>query len=477
MPSTITPAADHHYHFVTGKLAEPMLREVIERLANEHGFRYTVEVMPITVAALMSASWLTKRLQVASDVTHLIVPGYLEPGRDELAAHVSIPVVIGPKDLRSLPELFGASVVASRLEDYTVAIIAEINHVPRMSVDAVVERADRLRADGANMIDVGCDPSARCPRIADYVTALVERGHCVSIDSFDVWEVERAIAAGASLVLSVNSGNREQAVHWDAEVVAIPDSPQDVESLDETLGFLMKRNVRFRIDPILEPIGVGFAKSLVRYAAIRERYPDAPMMMGIGNLTELTDVDSAGMNMMLIAICEELRIESVLTTEVINWARSSVRECDAARKLCHFAVKHQTPPKRVSSDLVMLRDPKLSHYSHETLDQLADAIRDNNYRLYADEHSLHLLARSMHLSDRDPYALFEQLMSQPISENVDASHAFYLGFELAKASIARKLGKQYTQDESLRWGMLSELEQHHRLQRRRRPRGQGMDQK
>ena len=43
--------------------------------------------------------------------------------------------------------------------------------------------------------------------------------------------------------------------------------------------------------------------------------------MGIGNLTELTAADSTGVNAVLIAICQELAIRAVLTTEVIPWAR------------------------------------------------------------------------------------------------------------------------------------------------------------
>ena len=93
-----------------------------------------------------------------------------------------------------------------------------------------------------------------------------------------------------------------------------------------------------RIDPVLEPIGFGFAASLGRYLEVRRRYPDAEMMMGIGNLTELTDVDSAGVNVLLLGFCQELGIRSVLTTQVINWARTSVRECDLARRLMHHAV-------------------------------------------------------------------------------------------------------------------------------------------
>ncbi|MFN8709745.1 MAG: dihydropteroate synthase, partial [Planctomyces sp.] len=109
---------------------------------------------------------------------------------------------------------------------------------------------------------------------------------------------------------------------YGVEVVAIPDSPSDEASLDRLIEQLSSRNAAFRIDPILEPIGSGFTASLDRYTRFRRRYPDCPMMMGVGNVTELTEVDSAGVNMLLAAICEELGIQSVLTTQVINWCRT-----------------------------------------------------------------------------------------------------------------------------------------------------------
>ena len=49
--------------------------------------------------------------------------------------------------------------------------------------------------------------------------------------------------------------------------------------------------------------------------------------------------------------------------------------------------------------------------------------------------------------------------------NVDPSHAFYLGYELAKAAIALLLGKEYRQDESLTWGYLTQAEESHRLRK------------
>ena len=141
----------------------------------------------------------------------------------------------------------------------------------------------------------------------------------------------------------------------------------------------------FRIDPILEPIGFGFAASLGRYLEVRRRYPEAAMMMGVGNLTELTDVDSAGVNTLLIGFCQELAIRSVLTTAVINWARSSVREIDLARRLVHHAVTHRTLPKHLEPRLVMLRDPKVAAFGPENLAELQRRINDPNWRIFAED--------------------------------------------------------------------------------------------
>jgi dihydropteroate synthase len=269
-------------------------------------------------------------------------------------------------------------------------------------------------------------------------------------------------------VLSVNRSNREAAADWGAEVVAIPDTPDDLASLDVTIEYLARRGVAMRLDPILEPIGMGFMQSLLRYVETRRRYPETEMMMGIGNLTELTDVDSAGVNLILLAICQELSIRSVLTTQVINWARSSVRECDLARRLVHYSIHHQTPPKRLDDSLVLLRDPKLRPFSQQVLGRLATELRDNNYRIFAQDDQVHLISAGLHLRDDDPFRLFERLMAEPQSENVDPGHAFYLGFEMAKALTALTLGKQYEQDQALRWGHLTRPEVHHRLARKRR---------
>ena len=188
-------------------------------------------------------------------------------------------------------------------------------------------------------------------------------------------------------------------------------------------------------------------------------------MMGIGNLTELTDVDSAGVNVLLLGICEELQVRSVLTTEVINWARSSVRECDLARRLVHYAISRGTVPKHIEPDLVMLRDAKLLVQSERELSSIHASLKDPNFRIFAENDELHMMNADLHLQGDDPFEIFEQLL-EASPRNVDAGHAFYLGFEMAKALTALTLGKQYYQDQSLNWGLLTRHEVSHRSKNR-----------
>ena len=199
---------------------------------------------------------------------------------------------------------------------------------------------------------------------------------------------------------------------------------------------------------------------LGRYLEARRRWPDAAMLMGIGNLTELTDADSAGVNVLLAGFCQELGVRSVLATEVINWGRSAVTEFDLARRLVFHAVTNKVLPKRVEPNLVLLRDPKLQAQGEDVLRELAERITDRNYRLFAERGELHVMNGSVYLRGTDPFVLFAEMLAA--DSKLDASHAFYLGYEFAKAVTALTLGKNYEQDRALRWGFLTIPETSHR---------------
>ncbi|MBX7166334.1 MAG: dihydropteroate synthase [Pirellulales bacterium] len=452
-----------HIHFVTGRLAEPLLRRVLEELAPRAGFEYTIDVLKISVAALLSTEWVAPRVSVPPGAARVVLPGYCSGDLVLVRAAAGVDVVRGPKDLRRLPEWFGGGETAapSAYGEYDIEILAEINHANRLDRETLLSQAADLRESGADVIDVGCTPGEPWSAVGDAIRALRDAGHRIAIDSFDPQEVAAAVRSGAELVLSVNATNRQAAADWGVEVVAVPDVPADLAGLDATVQLLDAQRVPYRVDPILEPIGFGFAASLQRYFEVRRRWPHVEMLMGIGNLTELTDVDSAGVNVLLLAICQELGIRSVLTTQVINWARGSVRECDLARRLVHYAVEERALPKHVEPRLVMLRDPRVLRYGTAALEAMAEQIKDYNFRLFAEDGQLHALAGGQLFSDDDPFALFARMVAAS-PKPLTADHAFYLGYELSKAVTALTLGKDYRQDQALDWGLLTRPEKPHR---------------
>jgi len=439
--------------FVTGRLAEPSLRRVLA--AAPFDFACDVSVLGITVAALMTTDWIAQRLTVPPGTDLVLLPGLCEGDARALADKVGVAVEKGPKDLREIPSYFGGAAARQDYGAWDIEIVAEINNVPRLSRGEAIAAAEYYRASGADIVDIGCTPGAPFPALGEIVRDLVSAGMRVSIDTFDADEIRTAVAAGAELVLSVNGSNLGVAHDLSgtaARVVAVPDLGGGLDTLEPILDALERWRVGYLIDPILEPIGFGFMKSLERYGEVRRRYPDAPMLMGIGNLTEMTAADSTGVNALLVAICEELGVRAVLTTEVIPWARGAVREIDVARRLMHYAVTRQTVPKGVDDRLVTLKDPAVLTYTQDELRALQAQITDPNFRIFADRDGITVLNGERFVRATDPGRIADLFAELDVTE---PTHAFYLGRELARASLAVTLGKTYRQEGALSWGYLT----------------------
>ncbi|HYU08509.1 MAG TPA: DUF6513 domain-containing protein [Gemmatimonadales bacterium] len=440
--------------FVTGRLAEPALRRTLAEMAP--AFACEVAVLKITVAALMTTPWIARFLEVPADTDLVLIPGLCEGDPGVIADKAGVRVEKGPKDLRQIPWYFGRPQPAGDYGAFDIEIIAEINNAPRLTREAIRREADYYHSGGADVIDIGCTPGRDFPDLGSVMRELVEAGMRVSVDSFDPGEIRTAVAAGAELVLSVNGSNREVAralAGTNARVVAIPDFGMGLETLAPTLDELERCGVPYLIDPIIEPIGFGFMASLERFADAHRRYPGAPLFMGIGNITELTAADSPGVNALLLAMCQELGVRAVLTTEVIPWARGAVREVDIARRLMHYAVTQKTLPKNVDDRLVTLKDPEVLSYREDELRTLQRAVTDPNFRIFTDGATITILNNTIFVRGTDIDELFAQL-------DVDeATHAFYLGRELMKAQIAITLGKTYRQEGQLQWGYLTPTEQ------------------
>jgi len=452
---------------VTGRLAEPALRRVLGELTAP--FETEVAVLKITVAALMTTPWIARFLEVPPGTDLVLLPGLVEGDTEVLHERFGIRVEKGPKDLREIPRYFGQAMAAVDYGAYDIEILAEINNAPKLSRGAIRSTADYFQASGADVIDIGCTPGVPFPALGDVVRELRDAGMRVSVDSFDPPEIRTAVEAGAELVLSVNGSNREVARELagsPTRVVAIPDFGEGIDTLAPTLEALERWGVRYLIDPVIEPIGFGFTASLERYAEVHRRYPDAAQLMGIGNITELTSADTTGVNALLIAIAQETGVRAVLTTEVIPWARGSVREIDVARRLMYHAVRHRTLPKNVDDRLVTVKDPVILEYDEAELRRLQAAVKDANFRIFTDRTTITVFNNELFVRGTDIQEIFAQLGVE------EATHAFYLGRELAKARLAITLGKTYRQEGALSWGYLTPPDdvrsEHVKLTQRRR---------
>ena len=436
--------------FVTGRLAEPSLRRVLAAMAPP--FEYDVTVLKITVAALMTTPWIAGALEVPEGTDLVLIPGLCEGDAHLIGEKFGVHVEKGPKDLREIPSHFGRAAAARDYGAWDIEIVAEINNAARLTRGALRAAAEYFRASGADVVDVGCTPGLPFPALGDVVRELAAAGMRVSVDTFDPDEIRTAVAAGAELVLSVNGSNIDVArdlAGTGARVVVVPDLGSSLDTLEASLDKLAQWGVPCLIDPILEPIGYGFMASLERYAEVRRRYPEVEMLMGIGNLTELTAADSTGVNALLIAVCQELGVRTVLTTEVTPWARGAVREVDVARRLMHYAVTRHTVPKGLDEGLVTVKDPAVLTFTEEELRALQGRLTDPNFRIFADRDGITVLNCERFVRGTDIQDIFAQL------DVHEAAHAFYLGKELARASLAVALGKTYRQEGPLSWGYLT----------------------
>jgi dihydropteroate synthase-like protein len=432
--------------FLTGGLAEKRLNKVLEAMAPTD-FTYRTHQVGVKVAALMTATIIMRRLPGVAGFDKVMVPGRFQGNLEALGRHYGVPFERGPDDLTDLPAFIGHEALKPDLSQHDVRIFAEIVDAPKMDVAAIVAQARLFAADGADVIDIGGLPDVPFPHLEEAVEALIQAGFAVSIDSADVDELKRGARAGAGTMLSLNESTLSVADDTDAIPVLIPSPHDDLDSLCRAIDKFAARGRPFIADPILDPIHFGFTDSVMRYYELRRRFPDVDILMGIANLTELTDADTTGVTALIMGVISELRINNVLVVQVSPHARRAVREADVARRIMYAARESASLPVGIHPGLMGLRDRSPFPATPEEIVDMAAKITDSNFRIEISEDGIHVSNRAGHLLGEDPFKLFPHLKVKD-----DGAHAFYLGVELARAQIAWQLGKRYVQDEPLNWG-------------------------
>ena len=433
--------------FITGRLAENNLKNILESI-DDKNFTYKIENLNINVAALLTTDMISRRIGDVSKYDRVIVPGKVRGDIKELSNKLKINIERGPEELKDLPVLFGGKALKYDLSKYEVHIFAEITDAPNMSIEKIVELAERYRKNGADVIDIGCLPNKNFPHLSETVQELKNRDFYVSVDSHSDKELILGGKSGADYLLSIKSDNFYILDEVASYPILIPQEG-DMNSLYDCIDRCLSNKRIFIADPILDPIHYGFTKSILRYSQLRERYPDIHIMMGTGNVTELTHADTTGITMTLMGIISELKINHILTTEVSTHCSSVIKENDLARRIILASSMNNTTPKHIDSGLLTTHEEDPFKYEFEEIKKLKENVKDTNYRIMISDKGIHLFNKNIFKTYTNPYDFFES-----IDVGSDTGHAFYLGIELARAQIAKQLGKSYEQDEELKWGCL-----------------------
>src|SRR6476469_10755486 len=249
---------------------------------------------------------LARRLPKPVEADKIMLPGRCRADLDRLSERFGVPFVRGPDELKDIPGYFGRAAKASDMAKYDTQSFAEIVDASALPIEAILARAEDYVRKGANVIDLGGLPDTPFPHLEQAVQALKAQGYKVSVDSADPEELLRGGKAGADFLLSLNEDTLSIADKVKSTPVLIPKEHGDLPSLYRAMDALDAKGHAYLADPVLDPINFGFMESLERYAQVRRDWPNAEMLLGTGNLTELTDADTTGITAVLLGIASEL---------------------------------------------------------------------------------------------------------------------------------------------------------------------------
>jgi len=367
---------------------------------------------------------------------------------------------------------------------FPMRVIAEIVNAPTLDEKDIKRRARYYRDEGADIIDIGMLAGRPLPeRIGDIIRAVRSSVTLpISIDTLEPSEIEAAVDAGVDLVLSVDSGNMEEVASLvsDVPVVVLPSNMKDgvlsrrteerVAALRDNIERARALGLRRLIaDPVLEPaIHPGLMESLKAYQLFRQFDGETPVLFGLGNVTELIDVDSPGVNGLLTALACEVGADLLFIPEFSLKARGSVRETATASKMMFLAERRRTAPKDLGIDLLILKEKRWKEEpydrSREKKIEVIEAERDREidldragwFKIEIDRERMMIAAIHFPAGDKQPDAVvrgkdarevYQTIIRRGLASKLD--HAAYLGKELEKAETALRIARAYVQDEDL----------------------------
>jgi dihydropteroate synthase-like protein len=350
---------------------------------------------------------------------------------------------IGEQEEEAEPDFFIRSVRiggGSRMK-----VLAEVMDAHRCDdIRCVVER---YLAAGADIVDLGFGFDAAPKDVTRVFSSLRDIGAPLAVDSQDP-SLIRAALVRADLVLSLQEANipavGRAVADAGAAAVVVPGN----STLAKNIARARKAGIRCIIaDPLLRPVGSGFISSLGRF----RRY-SCPLFFGAGNVTELLDADSIGVNALLAGIAAEAGASVIFTSEHSDKTQGSIREMRRATEMMVLA-RDRPYPKDLGIDLLVLkekrrrREPPLDYDTSQPARPMPQEITydpKGNFRIGIEGDRIVAVINGRAVMGTRWQDVLFTILSQGDVSLLD--HAGYLGRELSKAELAIRFGRSFEQD-------------------------------
>lgn len=383
-------------------------------------------------------------------------------------------------------------------EDFPIRVLCEIANAPLLSRNELIFKAKYFLDNGADMVDIGMvageDMSYLIPDLIKTLRAIVGNKP-LSIDSLNPKEINVAIDNGIDLVLSLDLGNYKEVLpnllNKNIPAVLLPTNfrenkvPASTEdrliAIEELIGKC--EDIDILGDLILDPVN---SRSIVDSIIAAKEFKDkhsVPLFFGAGNVTELMDVDSNGINCLISGVAMELKASVLFTPDESGKTWNSVHELAVSSKMMFLSKYRDSIPKNLGIDLITFKDKKKLNFNGFINDKSVKIdCTNNNSEIVTNEDIPVCSAEDDPKFSKDPLGsfkirvehgtrydkskivvthymkhvpdliiegssakkIFNEIIERGLISKLE--HGAYLGVELNKAETAVLLSKDYIQD-------------------------------
>ena len=366
-------------------------------------------------------------------------------------------------------------------EDFPMRVLSEIANAPFLSKKELINKCQYFIDSGADMIDIGMaageDFSDKIPELIETLRPIVG-DRPLSIDTLNPDEIKVAVECGIDLVLSLDLGNnakiKDLLIDKNIPAVLLPTNfsqgktPKTSKQRVESMCQLIKdtEGIKYVADLILDPVNSASIVDSIIACNDFHKTNSAPLFFGVGNVTELLDVDSGGVNVLLAGIGMELGVSILFTPEESGKTRGSVYELATASKMMFLAKHRKSIPKDLGINLVTFKDKhKRNNIILTQSDDIPEVkcgeplkfVRDKagSFKINVEYGTTVKDSKitATHFKKNKPdlvimghnaKEIYEEILKKDLITRME--HAAYLGSELQKAEIAMVTGKEYVQD-------------------------------